>query len=310
MSFRASLRQGWRWFLAARPGFLLITLLAALVGLTQALACGTRLDLPGAVVTVLLALLSHAAANLYNDYGDAVGGSDALNTERLAPMTGGSRTIQNGEFTADQVRLAAMALGLIVVYGGVLLAARAGPGLLAIGLAGLALAWAYSSPRVALMARGLGELAVALSWWLIVVGADYVQRHAFGALAMISGVSVALLATGILWVAEFPDAGADARAGKRTLVVRWGARRAALGYAVLVLSAHAWLACWWWADWLPFTAWWALGSLPLSLVAAAWLWVHAGHAVRLRPAIVCSIAAACVHAALLTAAFAAIARLR
>lgn len=310
MKLSASLYTARRWVAASRPGFLLVTLLAAMVGVTQALACGARLDAPAAVATVLLALLTHAAANLYNDYGDAVGGSDAVNTERLFPFTGGSRVVQNGEFSAAQVRRAAMALGLTVVYGGVLLVARAGLGLVVIGLAGLTLGWAYSSPRVALMSRGLGELAVAVGWWLIVVGADYVQRHAFGPLAMLSGVSVALLATAILWAAEFPDAQADAQVGKRTLVVRWGPRRAALGYGVLVLLAHAWLAAWWWADWLPFTAWWALGSLPLSVAAAGLLWSRANQVARLRPVMELSIAAVCVHAALLTGAFIAIARMR
>lgn len=299
-----------RWVAASRPGFLLVTLVAALVGIAQAQACGCGWDPLAAVATVVLALLTHAAVNLYNDYGDAVGGSDAINTERLFPFSGGSRVIQDGVFSAAQVRDTARMLGIIVIGGGVMLAAHAGPGLLLVGVAGMAVGWAYSSPRVALMGRGWGELSVALGWWLIVVGADYVQRHAFSTMAALSGVSVGLLVAGILWAAEFPDAAADAQAGKHTLVVRWGAPAAAWVYAGGVLAAHAWVAWWWWAQWLPSTAWWALASLPVSLASALILVRHARQVDRLRPAIALSIAAATLHGALLTAAFVAVARLR
>jgi len=299
-----------RWLLASRPGFIVVTVVAAALGIAQAQACGCGWDAPAAVATLLLAALAHAAINLYNDYGDAVGGSDAVNTGRLFPFSGGSRVIQDGVFTATQMRDAARMLGLVVVGGGLVLAARAGPGLLLVGLGGLLLGWAYSSPRVALMSRGLGELSVGLAWWGIVVGADYVQRHGFSAIAALSGVSIALLVTAILWAAEFPDAAADAQVGKRTLVVRWGPVPAAWGYAALVLCAHAWVALWWAWQWLPSTAWWGLGSAPLSLAAAGLLLRHARQPQRLRPVMALSIAAAVLHGGLLTAAFVAIARLR
>ena len=245
------------WARASRPGFLLVTAGAVAVGASQALACGCGWNAGTAAASLLLALLVHAAVNLYNDYGDAVGGSDAINEERLTPFSGGSRAIQDGRFSATQVRDAAQMLALLVVGGGLLLAAKTGGGLLLIGLAGMALGYAYSSPRIALMSRGLGELSVGLGWWLIVVGADYVQRQAFSALAAVSGVSVALLVTGVLWVAEFPDARADAAVGKRTLVVRLGSRKAAWLYAAMVLAAHLWTWAWWQAQWLPTQAWWA-----------------------------------------------------
>lgn len=310
MTVPSALRQAGAWLAASRPGFLLVTLVAAVLGIAQSQACGCGWDAPAAVVTVLLALLAHAAVNLYNDWGDAVGGSDALNTEGLYPFSGGSRVIQTGRFGALQVRDAARLLGGAVVAGGVLLAARSGPGLLLVGAAGLMLGWAYSNPRWRLMSRGLGELAVFLGWWLIVLGADQVQRHALSGLAAVSGVSLALLVTAILWAAEFPDARADAAAGKRTLVVRWGPEVAAVGYGGLVFGAHLWLLAWWWVDWLPTTAWWALGSAPLSLAAALGLWRHRRTPAQLRPVIGLTIAAALLHGSLLTAAFVAIARLR
>ncbi|MBQ0931745.1 prenyltransferase [Ideonella alba] len=310
MAVSEHIARAGRWVAASRPGFLSVTLVATTTGIAQAQACGCGWDPLGAVATVLLALLTHAAVNLWNDYGDAVGGSDAVNTGRIGPFTGGSRFIQDGVFSAAQVRTAAINLAIVVIGGGLLLTARAGPGLLLLGLAGALLGWAYSSPRVALMSRGLGELSVAAGWWLIVVGADYVQRHAFSAIAMVSGLSLALLVMNVLWVAQYPDAAADATVGKRTLVVRWGPRPAAWAHLGSVLLAHGWLLAGWWADVLPMTAWWALGSLALSLPSAVLVIARADRPAVLKPAIVLAIAAAVSHGALLTAAFVAIARLR
>ena len=139
------LRRAAAWLGAVRPGFLVVTLVTAALGIAVAWACGAPRDGPAAAATLLLALLTHAAVNLYNDFGDHVGGSDAVNADRVAPFTGGSRLIQDGVLGARQVHDAALLLGLLVTGGGILLAARAGPGLVVIGLAGLALGWAYSS---------------------------------------------------------------------------------------------------------------------------------------------------------------------
>ena len=303
--------SAWRtWIAATRPGFLVVTLATAVLGVALAQACGCGWDPLGAAVSVVLAVLTHAAANLYNDYGDAVGGSDAVNTTRIAPFTGGSRFIQDGALSPAQVRDAAQVLAILVVGGGVWLAARSGPGLLAVGLAGALLGWAYSHPGLALMSRGLGEVGVVLGWWLVVVGADYVQRHAFSSLAAVAAFSPAVLIGAMLLVAEFPDAAADAAVGKQTLVVRWGPAVASVIYVAMVVTAHAWVAAWWWADWLPTRAWWALGSAPLSAAAAASLLRHHRHPQRLRMAIVLTLGAAVLHTGLLTAAFVAVAVLR
>lgn len=281
-----------------------------MVGISSAHACGTPWKWPEAVATLGLALLAHAAINLHNDWGDALLGSDALNTDRIAPFTGGSRVVQEGIFTPDELRDMVHMLGIVVVGGGLLLIARSGIGLALVGGAGLMLGWAYSNPRWGLMKLGLGELAVAMGWWLVVVGADYVQRGAFSGIAAIAGVSMGLMVAGVLWVNEFPDARSDALVGKRTLVVRWGRGPAAWGYVALVLAAHAWVAYWWSALWLPTQAWWALGSLPLSLAAAWGVRRHVLAPQRLRPAIVLTVAAAVVHGLLLTAAFSAVAWMR
>ncbi len=285
-----------------RPGFLLVTLSACLLGIASAAACGCGLDLPAALATVLLAGAAHAGANVLNDYHDARNGADAANRHGLHPFTGGSRLIQQGEVSeAETGRWAALLLGLLIPAG-VLLAARSGGGLLVIGAAGLLIAWAYSAPPLKLMSRGLGELAVAAAWWLVVIGADYVQRGEVLVIPASLGFSLALLVACVLLINGVPDADADAQVGKRTLAVRLGARGAAALYAWLALLAHGWLALSVWLLIPPTSALWGLLSLPLSIAAAWRFWRHARQPERLRPAIALTIAAANLHALAIAAA--------
>lgn len=278
-----------------RPGFLTITAVAVLLGLSTAWACGCGFDPLAAGVTLMLALLAHAGANALNDCEDALNGADVANQQGLYPFTGGSRLIQQGATTPHDARVWAWTLLGIVVLGGLWLALRAGPGLLLIGALGLLLAWAYSSPPLALMSRGAGELTVALAWWLVVVGADFVQRRQLFIMPAFAGVSLGLLVANILLINGLPDAPSDQKVGKRTLATRLSPRRLALLYTGLALLAHGWVV---WGVWVlvpPFTALWSLVSLPLSLSAAAWLWRHAHAPDRLRPAIGLTIASANLH---------------
>jgi 1,4-dihydroxy-2-naphthoate polyprenyltransferase len=114
---------------------------------------------------------------------------------------------------------------------------QAGIGLFWIGLAGLAIGWAYSAPPLKLNSRGLGELSVAAGFLLIVAGADYVQRGDFAALPWLIGLPYALLVTNILYINQFPDRRADLLAGKRHWVARLRPEIAARGYGLILLLA-------------------------------------------------------------------------
>lgn len=292
------------WLAATRPGFLSITVVAVLAGLATAAADGIRIDLPRAALVLLGALLAHAGANLVNDFHDRF--ADADNTERLFPFTGGSRMIQDGRLGAGSVALFGYGLLGAVVALGVGLALAGRPQLWVLGGAGLLLAIAYSAPPLRLSGRGLGEFVVAAAWLLVVVGADLAQRGGWSALPAVAGLPVALLIAAILHANGFPDRSADAAAGKRTIVVLLGARRAAWAYLGLVLAAYLWLVAAVLAGALPARALLGLLALPWSLFAARGLVTQAGRGPTrlLLPALRASIAAAHVHGLAIAAALA------
>ena len=278
-----------------RPGFLAITVVAVLLGIAIADACGHPPYGWTALATLALALLAHAAGNVLNDVHDALSGADAANTRGIFPFTGGTRLIQQGQVSVQQTRDLARALLLVLVPAGALLALQSSPSVLWIGALGLFLGWSYSAPPLALMSRGLGELAVAAAWSLVVVGADAVQRGTVSIVPLTVSLSYGLLIANILLINGVPDAQADASVGKATLAVRLGPQGAAALYALIALLAHGWLAWGAWHFLQPERALWGLVSAPLSLAAAVLLWQRCATPSTLRPAIVLTILAACVH---------------
>lgn len=297
------------WVRMTRPAFLLLTVVGCALGTATAAACGCGLDPWLALGATGLAVLAHAAGNVLNDLHDARNGADAANTAGIFPFTGGSRLIQNGTVSEHDTADLAKGLLLFLVPAGLLLAVKTGGGVLGLGMAGLLLAWAYSAPPLKLMSRGLGEVAVALVWFLVVIGADYVQRRQFFVIPASAALGFALMVASLLLINGFPDARADARVGKRTLVVRLGPTGAAGLYAGLVVSAHAWLVLSVGLLIPPMQALWGLVSLPVSLVAASLLWQRRHQTTRLKPALALTVAATLLHGLGMAAGFALLARL-
>src|SRR3989304_2409243 len=126
--------------------------------------------------------------------------------------------------TCRQMAPLGMALYLAAaVVGLALLAMRGSIELLVIGVVGFVVGLGYTAPPLKFVYRGLGEIAVAIGFGpLMLLGAYVVQAQ--GALRwepFVASMPVALLVALILYVNEIPDRRADARAGKRTLPLRF-----------------------------------------------------------------------------------------
>ena len=288
-----------RYFAATRPAFLGASLMACFIGLAIARHGGIALNLELAVVTLLFALLAHAGVNVLNDYYDALNGTDAQNTGRIFPFTGGSRFIQNGVLTPAQTRNFGFALLAGVAAAGLWLMAHSAPQLFYIGLAGLFIGWAYSAPPFRLNSRGWGELCVAAGFLLIAAGTDFVQRKGFAIAPFAAGLSYALLVTNLLYINQFPDRKADTGAGKLHWVARLEVRHARWGYALIATTAYIWVIVAVILGMLPVWALMSLLALPLSLNAARQLLRHAAQPQQLGEAIRLTIAAMLVHGGLL-----------
>ncbi len=274
------------WFRALRPQFFPVMVLPVLLG--AAVAWNTRglFSFSSLVLSALAGVLVHAGVNVLNDYYDHRNGADDLNRTPLTPYAGGSRMIQNGLLTPQQTLRYGVALLAGAVLLGLVLTWRSGPALLLIGLVGVLSGYAYSAPPLALSARGLGELAVGLNFGVLaVLGSFFVQARGFDLAAFLASLPLALLVTAILYINQFPDCDTDRAAGKRTLVVRQGLRRARTWFVVLVAGAFAALLAGIAVGELPPLS--ALGflTLPLALRAGRVLYAFYNAPHELVPAI-------------------------
>jgi 1,4-dihydroxy-2-naphthoate polyprenyltransferase len=180
----------------------------------------------------------HLGLNVANDVADA-GGSDDYNVNPTM-YSGGSRVIQYGLVSKKAMMWTSIGCYTVGIGIGLFLAATRGWDLVWIGIAGVFLSVFYTLPPFKLVHRGLGEVAVALGFGpIMVLGTYYVIAQRFTAEALWASLPVALLIMLVLYVNQIPDKPADARAGKRTVVVRLSKSAILNGYVVSVVAAFA-----------------------------------------------------------------------
>jgi 1,4-dihydroxy-2-naphthoate octaprenyltransferase len=176
------------------------------------------------------------------------------------------RLVASGLASPAAVRTAAVASFGVAALAGLALALAVSPWLVVVGAACIAAAWAYTGGMHPYGYAGLGEVFVFLFFGVVAVtGSTYVQQGHLSAVALSAAVPVGLLATALLVVNNLRDLGRDDAAGKRTLAVRLGDRPTRLLYAGLLAAALVWPL------WLATVRPWALLALiaaPLAVVPA------------------------------------------
>jgi 1,4-dihydroxy-2-naphthoate octaprenyltransferase len=233
-------RKARRLFLATRPKFLTASVLPVLVGTAWGATIAGHLDLLVAVIALVATALVHGASNVINDVGDELTGTDRDNVERIYPYTGGSRFIQNRIMTAGEMHRWAWTLFGVASLLGLWLAVLKGPWVIALGIGGIAIAILYSTPRVQLSGKGVGEFFLMIAFGLLPAGgAAWLQSGVFDLATVLMSIPLGIWVMLILWINEVPDRKADAANGKRTLVVRLGLDGARMGYRLLHVAAYA-----------------------------------------------------------------------
>lgn len=231
--------------LATRPAFLTITLLGCLIGLV--LPSANKETFAVNFLALCLALFTHAAANLLNDYFDHLNGSDQNNEDRIAPFTGGSRFIQDQILKPRQILLLGITLILLSTILGFYICSQTTWHLIPLGMIGIFIAWAYSAPPFELMSKGaLGELTISIAWSLVVIGFASIQKNAIAYEAIPIGVAFGLIVSNILLVNQIPDIRADQIAHKLTLATqttrnelgRWYLTAISGSYALQIIGIH------------------------------------------------------------------------
>jgi len=150
------------------------------------------------------------------------------------------RLVAAGLAAPASVKRAAIAAFALAAAVGLALAVAVSWWLVPVGAACVAAGWLYTGGPRPYGYAGLGELFVFVFFGLVATaGTAYVQEERLTAAMVLAAVPVGLLATALLVVNNLRDIPTDAVAGKRTLAVRLGDNATRLLYVALVTGAFA-----------------------------------------------------------------------
>jgi len=185
--------------------------------------------------TILLQVLS----NLANDYGDSIHGADSV--DRKGP----SRAVQKGSISKSEMKKAIILFSVLAFVSGISLLYITFKEqmiylliFLGIGLVSIFAAINYTAGSKPYGYRGLGDLAVLIFFGFVGVGGTYfLQTKSIDLVYLLPALSCGLFATGVLNVNNIRDIESDKLAGKISIPVRLGRKKAVVyHWAILIIG--------------------------------------------------------------------------
>ncbi|MEG1615842.1 MAG: 1,4-dihydroxy-2-naphthoate polyprenyltransferase [Bacteroidales bacterium] len=221
-----------KWFLAARPKTLFVSVAPVVTGSALAYYYDCFQWKP-ALICLLFALLAQITSNFVNDYADFKKGSDR--EDRVGP----ERAVATGAISPKaMLRATFITIGLALIVG-LSLIQYGGPWLILVGALVAIFAFAYSCGPYPLSYHGLGDVAVLIFYGIVpVVFTYYVQGLNFPVSVLFAGVAVGLVGTNLLIVNNYRDLEADLLSGKRTTVVMLGRKTMSWVYLGNIVVAY------------------------------------------------------------------------
>ena len=212
-----------------------------------------------ALLCLVFAVLAQIVSNTANEYFDYLQGTDKPG--RVGPRRG----VTEGDITPKTLRNVTFGLLALACAVGCCLIPYGGWWLLPVGIIIALAALAYSAGPYPLSYHGLGELTVFIFFGLVPVNLTYfVQALHFDPLVVLASITIGLLGVNVLLVNNYRDVEDDRDAGKRTSVVIFGRRPAALAYLINGYAGMGMLS----ALWVMIAARWGMGrTLPVWTLA-------------------------------------------
>lgn len=181
-------------------------------------------NLQAVLMAGLTTLLLQILSNFANDYGDFSKGTDDEN--RLGP----NRTVQSGEVTAREMKIAmlsfsllSLASGLIMLFYYVQLQVTETLLFIALGIAAIAAAIKYTTGKNPYGYAGLGDFFVFIFFGLVaVLGTYFLATQTWKWSVLLPAITMGMLSTGVLNLNNIRDYTNDKHKGKRTLAVKLG----------------------------------------------------------------------------------------
>jgi 1,4-dihydroxy-2-naphthoate octaprenyltransferase len=186
------------------------------------------------LTTIFLQVLS----NLANDYGDSMNGADHVGRK------GPQRAVQSGAVSLNQMKNAVILFTLLSLVSGLSLLwfsfGSDWKGILAflgLGVLSILAAIGYTVGKRPYGYIGLGDISVLLFFGLVgVLGSSYLFTHSLTLGEILPALSCGLFSIAVLNINNIRDIESDKAAGKFSIPVRIGKRKAAIYHWVLLIG--------------------------------------------------------------------------
>ena len=221
------------WFLAARPKTLTGAAIPVMLGCALAYPYG-HFNIVPAILCFLFAFLMQIDANFINDLFDFLKGTDR--EDRLGP----ERACAQGWISPKAMKAGIGVTTVLAGITGLSLLNFGGWELIPVGIACIVFAFLYTAGPYPLAYHGWGDVLVLIFFGFVPVGCTYyVMAHSWNTSVTIASIACGLIIDTLLMINNFRDREQDAVSGKKTIVVRLGARAGLILYFLLGLAA-----CW------------------------------------------------------------------
>ena len=221
------------WLLASRPKTLTAASIPVMLGCALASMYG-HFQLIPAILCFLFAFLMQIDANFINDLYDYLKGTDR--EDRLGP----ERACAQGWISPSGMKKGIVITTFLAALDGLCLLWYGGWEMIPVGIACIIFAFLYTTGPYPLAYHGWGDVLVLVFFGFVPVGCTfYIMAHSWNTSVTMASLACGLVIDTLLMVYNFRDREQDAISGKKTIVVRLGARAGLILYFLLGLAA-----CW------------------------------------------------------------------
>lgn len=223
---------------ASRADFLPACIIPFCIGAAFAYNRGFPVPLSKFMLGLIGVMSAHLSANLINNYYDYKSGADTQ-TPKISTFFGGSKAIEEGDYTAQQIfQFAIIFLIIALLCGlGIFIISKNSMFLWASIIVGF-LAIEYTAPPLKFAYNRLGELDIFCLFGVgLVMGSFYIFSETLMFSAFLISLPIAFLVVSVIICNEIPDFKTDINVKKFNLLSLTGIENGYILYgAMLVLS--------------------------------------------------------------------------
>lgn len=219
------------WMLATRPWSFPASTMPVFVSMMFLWSQGYKVSWWLGIMALVNIILVHAAGNVWSDYHDYKRGVDADDTF-------GVRILTDKQFTPKEVLTLSLSLQVAAVAMGLLMVYLTGITLLWFGLAGIALSLLYPPLKYA----ALGDLVIMACYSVLpMLGTTFICSGEIVLAVLLLAIPVGSITVAILHVNNTRDIETDKRAGIRTFPILAGRSESIKIYIFEIIMPYCWI---------------------------------------------------------------------